>query len=251
MFDERLGDVVRADDVLHEVRGRAGLFECVFEGLPAQRRLARMFEDDGVSREHGRHDDVQRDKQRIVPRGDVEHDAERFVADVAFEPGDLGDVFVRERFLRDADHVFGAFDEPVHFAARLLDGLAHLARRVRGDLVGHCLERVDEPAAQRDAGVDRRRAPRAECGARAHNNAVYFSERKQGQGQFDLFGERIDDAEFGGVHGEVPLKSCRAMDRPNDSTRCRIIHRPAGACNYPRLGRSLALDQCGCRYSVS
>jgi hypothetical protein len=96
--------------------------------------LAGVLDDDRVAREQGGDDDVHRDEERVVPRGDVEHDAEGLVADIAGEIGLFGDVFVLEGILGDVDHVAGAGEHAVDLAPGEGDGFAHLAGDVGGDL---------------------------------------------------------------------------------------------------------------------
>ena len=95
-----------------------------------------MLDDDRIAREHRRHDDVDGGEQRVVPRGQVENDAERLFHDAALEArldprNDVG-----QTFLGDARHVARAKGHPVDLASRLGKRLAHHGRDVAGHRVG-------------------------------------------------------------------------------------------------------------------
>ena len=59
--------------------------EGVGEVAAAERRQPGVLDQHRVRREHRRHDHVDRDQERVVPGGDVQHDAQRLVADEPLE----------------------------------------------------------------------------------------------------------------------------------------------------------------------
>ena len=140
---------------LNEADGRAGFEEGALELLGDECRLRRVLHEHGVARQHRRHDHVHRDRERVVPCGDVEYDADGLVADEAPEAGLLGEHLVGEGRGRDRAEMLDTFDErALELGARLADGLAHHARDRRGVLVEACRVGAQHPAAQGDPGVE-------------------------------------------------------------------------------------------------
>ena len=78
------------------------------EVLATQRRARRVLHDHRVAREHRRHHHVHRREQRVVPRRQVEHDAQRLLHDAPLEARLGRQHDVRERRVGDGDHVAGA-----------------------------------------------------------------------------------------------------------------------------------------------
>ena len=123
-----------------------------------------MLDDDGVPREHGRHDDVDGREERVVPRGKVDDDAERFLHDAPLEAF-LRNDDVGERALRDAGHVASAQGHPRDLVLPLSDGLAHHARDVEGNLAPALLHRGGRVLDDDEALAEGHLAKGGECGS--------------------------------------------------------------------------------------
>ena len=129
--------VVGEDQVLNQVAER------LTEMSAAQGRAGAVLDQHGVARKQGRGDHVDRDQQRVVPRGDVEYNALRCVLD-AQDESVLGRRRVRsQRFGCVAHRLLGPGEHRLHLAPRLGDRLTHLASQVRGDGIGVVVE-VDQ-----------------------------------------------------------------------------------------------------------
>ena len=112
LADGRVADVYGG----HQVLGQTGLAEGLDERVAAERREARMLDEDGVAGRERRNDDVHGDQQRIVPGRNVEHDAERLAAYVAAEAFLGRQQVVLQGGGRQAQHGLGAVEHGVHFA---------------------------------------------------------------------------------------------------------------------------------------
>ncbi len=110
-----------------------------------------MLHDDGVAGEHRGDNRVHGGEERVVPRGQIEHDAEGRLRDAALEAFLRREHDVGERLLRDLLHVAPAPCHAFDLATRLRERLAHLPRDVLRDLLGACLELRERPIAERDA----------------------------------------------------------------------------------------------------
>ncbi len=137
---------------LDEPRRRPGLEEGPFELLRDERRLRGVLHEHRVARQHRRHDHVHRDRQRIVPGRDVEHDADGLVADEAPEARLFGQHLVGEGGRRDRTEMQGALDHrALELGAGLGDRLAHHAGDRGRVLVETRGIGAQHPAAEGDA----------------------------------------------------------------------------------------------------
>ncbi len=159
--DERLGVRVRNVQHLHHAFGQAGRGEALGEALGDERRLARMLEDHGIAGEDRGHQGVHRRQERVVPRRDHEHDAERLLPDETREALARARLHVGETIRRQRHHRLGALAHALHFRRRVAHRPAHLARELCADLLLPRQHRGDEAAADRDAARERHGAPRA------------------------------------------------------------------------------------------
>ena len=199
--DEFVGDGVAGDDVLHEIRRCAGLGEGVDEGLAARWSLARMLDDDAVAGEDAGDDHVDGDEQRVVPRDDVEHDAEGLVANVFDEVAVFGEVLLGEGGVGNGYQVFGAGDHGAHLALGLRQRFTHLLGHLRGNVIGHGAERLKKLRAERLA-IGQGRVPPAFLGlAGLRDDGVDVGLGQHGKTRDDIFGEGIDNRQFVCSHG--------------------------------------------------
>ena len=79
--DEALGSVVIDEDGRDGTGGCSRFGERARERLRRERCARRVFDDDGVAREERRNHRVDRREQRVVPRGEIEHDAKRLLSE--------------------------------------------------------------------------------------------------------------------------------------------------------------------------
>jgi hypothetical protein len=104
----------------------------------AQRGFGAVLDENTVSGQERRNHNIYGNQQRIIPRGDIDHDAERLVLDsavIAFLGGqDVG----RQGLMGDVQHVFGPLEKTAELCAGLGQGFSHLAADLFGDrlLVG-------------------------------------------------------------------------------------------------------------------
>ena len=75
---------------LDEARRCARFEKSALELIGDERRLRGVLHEHRIARQHRRHDHVHRDRERIVPGRDVEHDTDRLVADEALEARRIG-----------------------------------------------------------------------------------------------------------------------------------------------------------------
>ena len=165
-----------------------------------------MLEHHRVPREDGRHDHVDGGEERVVPRRQVEDDAERLAHDAALAAF-LVENDVRERGLGGAGQVAGALGHPGDLVAGLPQGLAHHAGDVGGDALAGGLQGVHRAQAERGAIGHRAPGPGAGGGAGGVEGAIDggpVGERDAGG-----FGERVGvvDEEIG--HGRFVYRSPR------------------------------------------
>ena len=145
----------RRDEAVRHIGAR----ERVGEVAAAERREPGVLDQHGIAGEERRDDHVDGDEERVVPRGDVERDAQRLVADEALEAVLRRERLVGERRLRQPAHGLRAIDHRADLVLGLLERLAHLAGDVEGDLVGHRPERGDHLAHGAHALGHRHAAP--------------------------------------------------------------------------------------------
>ena len=157
---------------LHEARRRAGLFERARKVLAAQRASRRMLHHDRVARQDCRHHHVHRGEQRIVPRGQIEHHAERRLGDAPHEPRLVARDDVGQRLFGDARHVARTKRHPIDLAARLSQGLAHHGGDVPRDVVGASHHRIGRREHERNAVSNRRSCGCPSAGRRAIEHAA-------------------------------------------------------------------------------
>ncbi len=71
---------------LHEAWRRARLGECTRELIGDERRLGCVLHENGIPRENASDERVDRNEERVVPRGDDEDDADRYALDAPAKP---------------------------------------------------------------------------------------------------------------------------------------------------------------------
>jgi hypothetical protein len=115
-----------------------------------------MLENDRVACEYGGKNDIDRREQWVIPRGQVEHDAER-----VFDDSPIEAVLPRKHDVAQApfgnrDHMPRARRHPCNFVAGLDEGFAHHSRDVGGDRFSSRLHFRDGALAKRGSIRDRR-----------------------------------------------------------------------------------------------
>ncbi len=168
-----------------------------------------MLHDDRVAGEDRGDDAVDRREEGIVPRRQVEHDAEGLAHDAPFEARRGRQDHVGQRALRDGHHVPCPGGRPPHLAAGLRDGLAHHARDALGDRLGRGLHRFHRSLAECDPLGEGRGPPRPGLRAGTVQDGVDGLVVRQLDLARDLSSERVVDFEakraFGVGHGRVSL----------------------------------------------
>src|SRR3712207_1132128 len=118
------------------ISGRqASLFGRTLHPLGAERRLVRVFQEDGVAGDERRDHRVYGRQIRIIPGRNDEHNSERLAADQTLKAVLGPDIEIGERLGRDLDHVPGAFLEAAHLAWREADRASHLPGQLECDLI--------------------------------------------------------------------------------------------------------------------
>jgi hypothetical protein len=206
VVDARVTDDALAGGVVHVERldeigrpARGG--ERAREVVAAQGAPRRVLHDHGVAGENRGDDGVHRREERVVPRREIEHDAQRRLHDAALEAVLGRERDVLEGGLGDRHHVPRATGHPRHLAPGLAQRLAHHARDVRGDGVDVFLHPRRGALADRDALGDRAGAEGAGgglCAVESRGDDRLVREREAAG---DVAGERVVDGE-GCAHGE-------------------------------------------------
>ena len=180
---------------LHEVREAARLGEGAREVLPAERASGGVLEHDCVARQDSRDDRVDRREERVVPRGQVEHHAERILRDAPVEPVLVREDQVGQGRLGDRDHVPGPQRHPGDFSARLGERLPHHPGDVGRDGLDAGFHGLDGALAQGRTLADAGRAEGARGGLGAVERGVHDRVVGEGEGAGGVAGEGVVEDE--------------------------------------------------------
>ena len=190
--ERRAGCLAVAEDHIQDA-GREVLGADLREDRGGHRRLLAGLEYDGVAGSDRRADLPDRHRERIVPRRDLRHHADRLAADhrrVALH------VLARRLALHDARRP-GEEAQVVGDRRQLLahgrDRLADVQRLGLADLLAALVDRVGDPQ-QRERALARRRArPAVECALRRGDSGIDVRRARQGCTGDDRTGRGIVD----------------------------------------------------------
>ena len=161
---ERLADGPVALQDADQAVGNARLLEGLPDPLAEQRRQLRRLEDDAVAGHQGDRDLAERNRPRVVPRGDHGDDAERLEADLRLlaEEQSLAHpdlLVVEDRRALGGDPVEGVDRRHHLHRVGLGDRLALLGGQQPGDLLGIAGEDLGGPLEVASAVLQRELAP--------------------------------------------------------------------------------------------
>ena len=249
--DPRVSDhpahvVVGGVHVAEDACGQARLLGGLGQALRAQRGLIRVLEQHVPGHKAGT--GVHGGQVGVVPGAEHQHRAPGLAPDEALEAVlGLRD-HVRQRGLREADHVARALLEAADLAGPEADGAPHLPGELFSVLVCPGDEGIDHGGDARDPLGERRRGARADAAAAGAASMAWASPGADGARPFDRRGDDGSHSSAGTLLGAVaeqrranhcPVASPRigrCAAPPRRDTRC--MSRPSNSSARPSASPS-------------